>query len=187
MQFFGDQSRMTNKYPLSPAMAEFVQSSESFFPAHILEQGIAAQRIAYHAMTSHFARVEPQTVTCHDQQLMGVKIRRYQSKQTTNAPRVLFVHGGGFYLGSLDSHHSFCAQLTHDSGLNIISIDYRLAPESPYPCALNDLMSFYQELLQEDPSPLLLLGDSAGANLIAALTLRCRDNSITAAVGQILI
>jgi len=178
---------MSQKYPLSPAMLEFVQRSESFFPAQILEQGLEAQRKAYHAMTDHFARVQPETVTWDDEQLNGVEVRRYQSLHPENAQRLLFVHGGGFYLGSLDSHHSFCAQLADDCHLNIISIDYRLAPEAPYPCALDDLLNVYQALLLEDPGQIILLGDSAGANLIAALTLRTRDRSIKAAAGQILI
>ena len=178
---------MTTKYPLSSEMAQFVQHSESFFPARILEQGIAAQRVAYHAMTGHFARVAPHAVSYLDESLAGVNIRRYQRQLSEQKQRLLFVHGGGFYLGSLDSHHSFCADLTNDTGLNIISIDYRLAPEAPYPCALDDLFNVYQALLLEGPSPILLLGDSAGANLIAALTLRCRDRSISAALAQILI
>jgi len=178
---------MTKKYPLSPAMLEFVQRSESFFPAHILEQGLEAQRKAYHEMTGHFARVQPETVTWDDEQLSGVKVRRYQSLHPENAQRLLFVHGGGFYLGSLDSHHSFCAQLADDCHLNVISIDYSLAPEAPYPYALDELLSVYQTLLLEDSGPIILLGDSAGANLIAALTLRTRDRSIKAAAGQVLI
>jgi acetyl esterase len=74
-----------------------------------------------------------------------------------------------------------------DCKLTVIAVDYRLAPEAPYPAGLNDLSSVYQALLQDDSLPPLLLGDSAGGNLVAALTLRCRNTGVPKACGQILI
>jgi len=67
-----------------------------------------------------------------------------------------------------------------------MSVDYRLSPEHPFPAALDDCYSVYESLLQQGKTP-ILLGDSAGGNLIAALTLRCRDDCLKAALAQILI
>jgi len=180
---------MINKpYLLSDAMARFVTQSENFFPADVVKQGLSAQRAAYDAMAQHFSPPRPASLVITDSSISGVLTRRYQPPfQQANQTRILFVHGGGWYLGGLDSHDSFCAQLAHDCGITVIAVDYRLAPEAPYPAGLDDLSAVYQALLAQDSSPLLLVGDSAGGNLVAALTLRCRRNKLVQACGQILI
>ncbi|NRA54200.1 MAG: alpha/beta hydrolase [Gammaproteobacteria bacterium] len=180
---------MINKsYLLSDAMARFVMQSEAFFPADVVKQGLSAQRAAYEAMAQYFSPPRPASLVITDRSINGVLTRRYQpASPQTNQTRILFAHGGGWYLGSLDSHDSFCAQLAHDCGITVIAVDYRLAPEAPYPAGLDDLSAVYQALLVQDPSPLLLVGDSAGGNLVAALTLRCRRNKLVQACGQILI
>jgi len=183
-------------YLLTDAMARFVAQSEAFFPADMLlqglstQQGISAQRAAYDAMAQHFSTPRPTGLVITDSEVNGVLTRRYQPQSPSlhpNQPRILFAHGGGWYLGGLDSHDSFCAQLAHDCNITVIAVDYRLAPEAPYPAGLDDLTVVYQALLAENPSQLLLVGDSAGGNLMAALTLRCRSREFAQACGQILI
>lgn len=184
-------------YPLSEAMQRFVEQSDAFFPPDVVKKGLSAQRAAYDAMAQHFSPPHPTQLTVTDGQLNGVAIRRYQPCQRIQQRQVpqhhlqqhqvLFVHGGGWYLGGLDSHDSFCASLAVDCNIRVVAIDYRLAPEAPYPAGLDDLMGVYQALLAEEPLPPLLMGDSAGGNLVAALTLRCRQLEIQPACGQVLI
>ncbi|MEH6576745.1 MAG: alpha/beta hydrolase [Amphritea sp.] len=178
---------MTIRYHLSDAMRRFVQRSEAFFPSAVVEQGLAAQRTAYDAMADHFSPPRPASLCINDEFLNSVRIRRYRPPQHNRQQRVLFAHGGGWYLGGLDSHDSFCASLAHDCNMTVIAVDYRLAPEAPYPAGLDDLTAVYRALLEEDPVPPLLVGDSAGGNLVAALALRCRKSGLPKACGQILI
>ncbi|MBY4675369.1 alpha/beta hydrolase [Marinobacterium arenosum] len=178
---------MTRRFPLSPAMQAFVEQTESFYPAELIDRGIAAQRDAYDAMADYFSLPRPPTVEVWDQPLNGVPVRRYRPQGDSAATQILFAHGGGWYLGGLDSHDSFCAQLAQDCRREVIAVDYRLAPEAPFPAALDDLSAVYRALLAEQAAAPLLLGDSAGGNLVAALTLRCRRLGLPQAVGQVLV
>ena len=178
---------MNSNYPLSREITQFVETSERFFPAEVVAQGIEAQRQAYNAMAEHFSPPRPEGLKVSDECLKGVPVRRYQPEGGRAGPRMLFAHGGGWYLGGLDSHDSFCAQLAHDCQQEVIAVDYRLAPEAPYPAGLDDLTEVYQAVLQSDAQPPVLVGDSAGANLMAALTLRCSRLGLPAAGGQVLI
>jgi len=123
-----------------------------------------------------------------------------------NAARLLvYFHGGGYVVGSLDSVDSFCRLLCHKSGMAVLSVDYRLAPENPYPAALEDARAVWQ-WLQESRSPsatlisesdgrlqlpqklpLLVAGDSAGAHLCISLCLSLRDAGLPLPAGQILL
>ncbi len=90
--------------------------------------------------------------------------------------RVLYLHGGGYVFGSLRSHGAFLAHLASRAGLEIVAPKYRLAPEHPFPAALDDAEAAYHALLDEgqDPARLVVAGESAGGGLAAALLLRAR-------------
>jgi|GEM_PF-3337944 len=178
---------MTEKYPLSTAMKSFVEQSMSFFPLTVIKQGIEAQRVAYNAMTSHFATPRPESLIVEDESLDGIKVRYYRPLETSTRLRILFAHGGGWYLGGLESHDNFCANLAYDCGITLISVAYGLAPEAPYPAGIDDITQVYQSLLKIDTSPILLMGDSAGGNLMATLSHQCRSVNLPPAYGQCLI
>jgi acetyl esterase len=181
---------MAEKYPLSVLMTDFVNQSLSFFPESVVNQGIDSQRLAYRAMTSHFASPRPIKLTVEDKTIDEVRVRHYRPRKSLNelsSLRILFAHGGGWYLGDLDSHDSFCAHLASDCNVELIAIDYALAPESPYPGGLNDIERVYQSLSVNSSLPIVLMGDSAGANLMAALSLRCRRKGLSAAYAQCFI
>jgi acetyl esterase len=97
------------------------------------------------------------------------------------APVVIYVHGGGWALGSPEECEPFCRRLTLHSGWATLAPDYRLAPEHPYPAALEDIervLAWLRERGEDlglDTSSVALAGDSAGANLAAAVALRARD------------
>ena len=91
---------------------------------------------------------------------------------------VLFLHGGSYIFGSVEtSHADMAAGLAVRSGVEVVGIDYRLAPEHPYPAALEDALAAFDRLLAEGrkPSEIVLAGDSAGGNLALCLQLRLRD------------
>ncbi len=96
---------------------------------------------------------------------------------------ILFLHGGGFILGSLDSHDDICAELCAATGFNLVSVDYRLSPEYLHPVHLDDVEDAFLALEHENT---ILVGASAGGTLAAALSHRLKSSPVRAA-GQVLI
>jgi epsilon-lactone hydrolase len=92
----------------------------------------------------------------------------------------LYLHGGGFVAGSPASHRDLAWRLSRESGLQVLMVDYRLAPEYPYPAQLDDAMAVYEALLAGGLSPaqLAVAGDSAGGNLALATVLRVRARQL---------
>lgn len=108
-------------------------------------------------------------------------------------PLTLFFHGGGWVICSIDTHDTLCRALARESGAAILSVDYRLAPESPFPGPVDDCYDALKWALANarslgtDPARLAVAGDSAGGNLAAAVTIRARDEDGPALRHQLLI
>jgi acetyl esterase/lipase len=103
---------------------------------------------------------------------------------------VLFLHGGGYVFGSIATTHAeMAAGLAERSGREVIGIDYRLAPEHPYPAALEDALAAFDALVESGVSPeqIVVAGDSAGGNLALCLQLRLRDRGGPQARALLLI
>ncbi len=111
-----------------------------------------------------------------------VPVRIYSPEELKRTgPGILHIHGGGFVIGDLDSELGGCVALCRTLGVVVVSVDYRLAPETPYPGPLEDCYAALQWVsdnsaqLQIDPSRLAVFGQSAGGGLSAALALLARD------------
>ncbi|MEM8599823.1 MAG: alpha/beta hydrolase [Bacteroidota bacterium] len=118
-----------------------------------------------------------------------VRVRLYIPEEATapealrdgQRPALVFMHWGGFVLGDLDTEHARCVRLAREVGLVVVSVDYRLAPEHPYPAGLDDAASALAWVHAEakplgvDRARIAVGGTSAGAGLAAALALRTRD------------
>lgn len=92
---------------------------------------------------------------------------------------VLYIHGGGFVTGSTEARKSFTTYVAHKMGLNVVSIDYRLAPEHPFPEGPEDCLSAYRALLGRYPAgSIVLMGESAGGNLVLSLLLQAKAASL---------
>ena len=104
----------------------------------------------------------------------------------------LFFHGGGWVIGTLETHDPLCRQLARESGHAVLSIDYRLAPENKFPAASDDALAAlrwartHAQGLRIDSERIVIAGGSAGANLAAATALRNRDEQGPALRGQLL-
>jgi acetyl esterase len=101
-----------------------------------------------------------------------VPIRFYRpSIRAAALPWLLYLHGGGFVVGGLDSHDDICAELADRSGLGVVAVDYRLAPEHRFPAAFDDCWAVLQALgdgsLGIEADRIVVAGDSAGGNLAA--------------------
>jgi acetyl esterase len=95
----------------------------------------------------------------------------------TPAPTLMFLHGGGWVYGDLDSHDAVCRHLAEQSGVQVLAVDYRRAPEDPFPAAAEDAVAAYRWLVghadevNADPTRLAVGGDSAGGNLSAVVAI----------------
>jgi acetyl esterase len=108
-------------------------------------------------------------------------------------PVLVYFHGGGWVIGDLDSHDTLCRQLAVAAGIAVIAIDYRLAPEHPYPAAIEDAIDAtywvyrHARALGLDASRIAVGGDSAGGNLAAGVALYARDAGDLPLAFQLLI
>lgn len=93
---------------------------------------------------------------------------------------VLHLHGGAFFGGSPKTHQSLCAEISARAQCPVYVLDYRLAPENPYPAAIDDSLAAYRALLDEgfEGQQIILAGDSAGGALILALAVKIRDSGL---------
>ncbi len=111
-----------------------------------------------------------------------LRVRVYRPRSTELLPVVIWFHGGGWVVGTLDSHDPVCRALANRTPCVVVSVDYRLAPEWPFPAALDDAWAATQWVADEalklgaDASRVVVAGDSAGGNLAAAVALRARDS-----------
>lgn len=98
------------------------------------------------------------------------------AKATEPPPLLVFFHGGGFVLGDLDTHDPACRIFCRDGGLQVLAVEYRLAPEAPFPAAVDDALAAFKwavthaQSLGADPTRIAVGGDSAGGNLAAAVS-----------------
>lgn len=125
-----------------------------------------------------------------------VPVRVYRPEAPEADPRpapVAFFHGGGWAIGSIDTHDASCRQLCRRSGAVVMSVGYRLAPEHPYPAALDDCVAATRWLagaavgLGADPARLVVAGDSAGGNLAASVCLAAAGGALPRPAAQVLI
>lgn len=135
--------------------------------------------------------------TVKDQIISGpggpLPLRIYTPPGEGPFPTLVFFHGGGFALGGITSHENVARQLAREAEALVISVDYRLAPEDPYPAAVEDAYTAVEWAVEHaasfhgDPSRLIVAGDSAGGNLAAAVALKARDEEGPAIGLQVLL
>ncbi len=110
----------------------------------------------------------------------GVRCERLTPAGADQSSALLYFHGGGYALGSPSSHRHMVANIAAQAGISAVVPDYRLAPEAPFPAAVDDALKTYQWLLDDgvDPSSITLAGDSAGGGLTAATLVSIRDHGL---------
>ena len=122
-----------------------------------------------------------------------IPIRLYYPRVAEDLPILVYFHGGGFVLGNIESHDSLCRKIALGADCIVMSVDYRLAPEHPFPAAPEDSLAATRWVLEHakeiggDPDRVILGGDSAGGNLASGVAIRLRDDGITKIRGQLLV
>ena len=166
-----------------PEVLAFIARTEAFSPPGSNTASASEQRRLYDRMCASFRKPRPTGIAVEAGAFAGrggmVPIRRYWPRDPGPA-RVLYFHGGGFVVGGLDSHDDVCAEIAARAQVEVIAVDYRLAPEHRHPAAFDDCLA---ASLAFGERPLVLVGDSAGGNLAAALAL----HSTVELCGQVLI
>ncbi len=129
----------------------------------------------------------PRGMARHAETLGGVPSVRWSEPDAppVRAGAVLYLHGGGFTVGSPRTHRALAAWLARETGVPVHLADYRLAPEHPFPAALDDALAAYDALCAQ--GPVLVAGDSAGGNLALGLAIAARDSGRPAPAGVVLI
>lgn len=161
-------------------MWEFIRRTYDFYPEDTASRSIVEQRAIYDGMCRAFHAGYPAGVTARDEAIAGVPCRRYRGA----GPVVIYLHGGGYSLGGLHSHDDLCAEICGRTGFEVVSVDYRLAPEHLHPAAHEDALAVARAIAAT--GPYLLVGDSAGAALAATVAHAWRG-SANPAKGMVLI
>jgi acetyl esterase len=123
---------------------------------------------------------------------IGVRIYRPRVGDAV-LPVVVFFHGGGFVVCTLETHDPYCRALSAEAGVMVVSVDYRLAPEHKFPAAVEDCVAAtewvlaHSEELGGSGSQVFVAGDSAGGTLAAVVALLLRDKGVSGLAGQILL
>jgi acetyl esterase len=184
---------MNIAYPLTPELAAFVEKTQSLSST---ATDFPGQRASYTRMSQAFDTGRPAGLEVTDLQLADVPVRVYRPESLpaeTAAGCVIYLHGGGWIVGDLDSHDFITAALAVDVGCIVVAVDYRLAPEHPFPAPFEDCVAVWHAVqaqadwLGVDPSLVAVAGDSAGGTLAAALCLALRDGGYPQPKGQALI
>lgn len=123
----------------------------------------------------------------------NIRVRIYTPEGNGPFPLIVFYHGGGWCIGSLNGYDGICASLTNRIPAIVLSADYRMAPENTFPAAVEDCYAAleyaakYATTFNVDPRRIAVMGDSAGANLAAAISIKARENNSPKIAFQILV
>lgn len=180
---------------LDPQIASLIEALDAGFPPVHTMTGAEARA----TIRSRFVPpAQPEPVgAVEDLHVPGpdgpIAVRVYRPESTQPLPVLVYAHGGGFVFCDIDSHDGLCRSLANSIPAVVVSVGYRLAPESPWPAAAEDLyaattwVADNTAAIGADPGRIVVGGDSAGGNLAAAVALMVRDRRGPALAAQLLL
>ena len=177
--------------PVHPQVALLLEAvKQSPLPTLDKVSAFVARRL----YSERCAKVAPQAPEAHTRLLLtpgGVPIRAYRpagAGKSDVLPALVYFHGGGWTIGDLDTHDVLCREFASGARCEVFSVDYRLAPESPFPAAVEDCIAATEFVAKSSKSDRVAVGgDSAGGNLAAVVALHARDVRRPALCFQVLI
>jgi acetyl esterase len=181
-----------NTYHLDPALASYVAESEKFTSK---TEALSDRRDAFAQACAYFTPQKPEGVIVEDHLVGGIALRTYLPGAVAPAdgwPAILYFHGGGWNMGSHKTHDWFSYALIRRIDVAIVAIDYRLAPEHPFPAPLEDGLEVWfalrrGELPKIDRRRICVAGDSAGGTLAAGLCVALKEQGEEQPVCQALV
>lgn len=153
---------------------DFYEVAFGLFMVDLSCESVGATRLGLGLLSALVST--PDAVTIEDFEIEGIPTRWF-TPPNAQAERVLYyLHGGGYIAGSIEGvYESHIARLALHTGLRVLAIDYRLAPENPYPAALEDSLTAYRWLRDQGEENIIISGDSAGGNLAMSTLVALRD------------
>lgn len=179
---------------VDPDIQRFVDAINAAYASHADRgsQGIAARREVAELVRKGWQAGGPAMTETVDLEMQGLRLRLFRPSSDPVLPVMLYIHGGGWTLFSIDTHDRLMREYAARAGIAVIGIDYSLAPESKFPGALEEIAAAldwivdHAERLGVDPQRMLVGGDSAGANLSVAVSLLRRERGQAPLTGMIL-
>lgn len=181
---------------VTAATAQILARARSAPPIDYAAMPMAEARALFDRNNAYWNRADVALAAIHDIAIPGpagaMRARLYLPATTPGLPVLLYVHGGGWTFGNVDSHDRCMRLLAQQSGAAVIGFDYRLAPEHPFPAALDDTLAALAWIRREgaalglDATRLAIGGDSAGANIALAALVAARDAGTPALAGATL-
>lgn len=152
-------------------------------------------RTVFHKLVEYSKKPIALDIKITDVKLNGVNARVYKPnsiKDSSSAPIFIYYHGGAFFIGNPDIFEEYICEISIRLNIVAISVDYRLVPEHPFPIPTNDCFAATKYVLESgdefgDVNKVILAGDSAGGNIVAAMTQRLKSEKITQPMLQVLI
>lgn len=181
----------------APGITEFIERSNRRMPPDFYQLPVDEQRALYLSLTDEFPYRVPGGVTFADDTVVHegrpVPIRVYRPDRPAGRGALLYIRGGGFVVGSLETHHALVAELARNTGLVSIALDFRMAPEHPFPAAVEDAYAALCGIVADadrlgiDPDRVVVGGESSGANMSVVVAMISRDRGGPALRGTALI
>lgn len=151
------------------------------------------QRAAWEAQCRKARARRPDRLMVEDMAVDGIHLRIYRPPGEDPKPGVLYAHGGGWTMGSCETHDDLCAELADQADVVVVCFDYRLAPEHPHPAQVEDALTVLDWMRSSgravgiDPTHIIAAGDSAGGQVAAGVALALRRNGGRSLRGLVLI
>jgi acetyl esterase len=183
--------------PLDEGMRKFYEKLSAASPPEAVNWPLDLQRKSWNEVCRSFASPKPLGLSIRDVAVPrregSVYVRVYRPEGEPLRPGVLYMHGGGWVLGGIETHDDMCAEMAAGANVTVVAVDYRLAPEFPHPAQLEDNLAVLAWMRKTgrahgiDGGSIVAAGDSAGGQMSASLGLYLRDKGMPQLKGQVLI
>ncbi len=180
---------------IDPQLTPFIARLEEAWPEPVLSLPVDVWRERVERLSAAARTPYPEGLDVETRIIDGprpVRVRIYRPRVSQPLPALIYMHGGGWVIGSIDSHDSITAAIAADTPCIVISVDYARAPEHPFPAPMEDCRAVVAWTFANasavgiDPAAIFVGGDSAGGNLAAAMTIAFRDGPLQLR-GQLLL
>jgi len=179
--------------PVDEGMLKFYKELSQHSPPESAHWPLPEQRAAWDGVCRRFRAKRPARLMVEDLDADGTHVRVFRPPGESPKPGVIYFHGGGWVLGSCETHDDMCAEIADLADVVVVLVDYRLAPEHPHPAQLDDSLKVLEWMrstgraLGIDPQHIMAAGDSAGGQMSVALAMTLRDQGLAPLRGLTLI